>query len=141
MVGTEGMAAEKSSDRLQIKLDPTSGVPFYRQIILQVEMAIADGRLRVGSQLPTVRGLAVDLQINPNTVARAYNELEIRGIVSTQQGTGTFISEKKVELTDVEREQVLYRLVQSFLGSASSYGFTVQEIIEFLIDHQKEQAK
>jgi len=134
------MAAERSNG-LNLGLDATSGVPFYRQIILQVEMAIADGRLQTGNQLPTVRGLAVDLQINPNTVARAYNELEIRGIVNTQQGTGTFISDKKIELTDVEREQVLGRLTQSFLASASSYGFAVDEILAFLARGHEEQAK
>ena len=134
------MAAERSNG-LNLGLDATSGVPFYRQIILQIEMAIADGRLQTGNQLPTVRGLAVDLQINPNTVARAYNELEIRGIVNTQQGTGTFISDKKIELTDVEREQVLGRLAQSFLASASSYGFAVDEILAFLARGHEEQAK
>ena len=135
------MAADRKHNDLTIVLDPTCGVPFYRQIILQVEMAIADGRLKAGSQLPTVRGLAVDLEINPNTVARAYGELEIRGIVNTQQGTGTFISDQKVELTEPEREQILKRLLQSFLGSASSYGFTVAEITEFLQRLQEEQVK
>jgi GntR family transcriptional regulator len=133
------MTADKKRRILSMALDPTSGVPFYRQIILQVEMAIADGRLKSGSKLPTVRGLAVDLEINPNTVARAYSELEIRGIVNTQQGTGTFISDQKVQLTKSEREQILNRLLQSFLGSASSYGFTVSEIIGFLQKLQKEQ--
>ena len=135
------MAADKKHRILSMALDPTSGVPFYRQIILQVEMAIADGRLKAGCKLPTVRGLAVDLEINPNTVARAYSELEIRGIVNTQQGTGTFISEQKVQLTKSEREQILNRLLQSFLGSASSYGFTVSEIIGFLQRLQKEQVR
>lgn len=135
------MTAERSDEPLKILLDPRSGVPFYRQIILQIEMAIADGRLDVGTQLPTVRGLAVDLQINPNTVARAYSELEIRGIVTTQQGTGTFISDKKIELSDVEREEVLQRLVQSFLASASSYGFSVTETVDFLMKLHEEQAK
>jgi len=130
--------AAKGGDGLNLGLDVTGGVPFYRQIILQIEMAIADGRLQTGKQLPTVRGLAVDLQINPNTVARAYNELEIRGIVNTRQGTGTFISEKTIELTDVEREQVLGCLVQSFLASASSYGFAVDDILLFMAKtHEK----
>ncbi len=66
---------------LDFSLDPKGGVPFYKQIILQVEMAIADKRLSTGDQLPTVRSLAVDLKINPNTVARAYNIMEIKGIV------------------------------------------------------------
>lgn len=126
------MAVNARSQELKFVLDPTGGVPFYRQIILQVEMAIADGRLKAGTQLPTVRGLAVDLQINPNTVARAYSELEIRGIVTTQQGTGTFISDQQVELTAKERERILLRLVQPFLASVSGYGFTVEEVIDFL---------
>jgi GntR family transcriptional regulator len=117
---------------LDFTLDPKSGVPFYKQIILQIEMAIADGRLETGDQLPTVRGLAVDLQINPNTVARAYSELEIRGIVDTQQGTGTFISDKKIELDDIERERVLAELLRNFISKASSYGFSLQELIKAL---------
>jgi GntR family transcriptional regulator len=135
------MTAERKDGSLKIMLDPAGGVPYYRQIILQIEMAIADGRLKEGTQLPTVRGLAVDLQINPNTVARAYSELEIRGIVNTQQGTGTFISDKKVELSDVEREQVLQRLVRSFLASASSYGFSAAEALDYLMKVHEEQAK
>jgi GntR family transcriptional regulator len=124
------MTAERHPSGLAFMLDPTSGVPFYRQIIKQVEMAIADGRLTNGAQLPTVRSLAVDLQINPNTVARAYNELEIRGIVNTQQGTGTFISDKKIELSDDERQEILGGLVRSFIATASSYGFVVDEIVD-----------
>ena len=117
---------------LEFTIDPKSGVPFYKQIILQVEMAIADGRLATGDQLPTVRGLAVDLKINPNTVARAYNELEIRGIVNTQQGTGTFISEKKIELSEVEREAIMIELVRPFISKTNAYGFTIDEIIKAL---------
>ncbi len=126
------MPAEKRRDELSFVLDPTGGVPFYRQIIQQVEMAIADGRLAAGTQLPTVRRLAVDLEINPNTVARAYSELEIRGVVITQQGTGTFISDREIDVTDEEREQILMRLVRSFLASASGYGFSIDEVIAFL---------
>ena len=128
------MSAKES---LKIQLDPTSGIPYYRQIILQVEMAMADGRVGVGYQLPTVRGLAVDLQINPNTVARAYNELEIRGLVTTQLGTGTFISKQEVSLSDVEREQILAQLVRGFVSQASSYGFTVADIVAYLTEYQK----
>ena len=132
------MAAEKNREELSFVLDPTGGVPFYRQIIQQVEMAIADGRLTAGTQLPTVRRLAVDLEINPNTVARAYSELEIRGVVTTQQGTGTFISDQEIDVTDEERKQILMRLVQSFLASASGYGFSIDELIAFL-EHLKRE--
>ena len=131
------MAPDRPATELKFILDAVGGVPFYRQIIMQIEMAIADGRLRTGTQLPTVRALAVNLQINPNTVARAYNELEIRGIVNTQQGTGTFISEKKIELTTEERNEILSGLVRSFLANASSYGFTIEEVLEYLSDVQE----
>jgi GntR family transcriptional regulator len=117
---------------LRFSLDATNGVPFYKQIILQVEMAIVDGRLDTGDQLPTVRGLAVELQVNPNTVARAYGELEIRGIVNTQQGTGTFISDQKVEITDVEREKIMAEITRSFVSHAASYGFTLEEISSYI---------
>jgi len=119
-------------EQIGFTLDPKSGVPFYKQIILQIEMAIADGRLRTGDQLPTVRGLAVDLSINPNTVARAYGELEIRGIVTTQHGTGTFIGDKKVSLPDIEREKILSEMVRAFIVNASSYGFSVKELTNAL---------
>ncbi|HAW86965.1 MAG: GntR family transcriptional regulator [Spirochaetes bacterium GWD1_61_31] len=123
---------EKQKQSLPFHLDPKSGVPFYKQIILQVELAIADGRLTSNDQLPTVRSLAVDLKINPNTVARAYNEMEIRGIVNTQQGTGTFISDKKFQLSDIEREQFLEGLVQPFASKALAYGFSLSEVCHAL---------
>lgn len=124
--------AEANVKKLEFNLDPKSGVPFYKQIILQIEMAIADGRLTKGEQLPTVRGLAVDLRINPNTVARAYNELEIRGIVMTQQGTGTFISGKEIKLDAIRREEILAGITRTFISKASSYGFTLEEVITYL---------
>ncbi len=117
---------------LKFSLDLKSGVPFYKQVILQVEMAIVDGRLGNGDQLPTVRSLAVALKINPNTVARAYNEMEIRGIVNTQQGTGTFISDKKIELTEVEKERILSEMTRPYLSNARAYGFTLEDLIRHL---------
>src|SRR5438067_12621052 len=94
-----------------LTLDLQSGVPVYRQIIDQVMGGIAAGTLRGGDQLPTVRQVAVDLSINPNTVVRAYRELEIRGVLETQQGTGTFISHQKVKRDDVGRRRQLDQLV------------------------------
>ena len=125
------MAAETDTT-LKFSLDLNSGVPFYKQVILQVEMAIVDGRLTKGDQLPTVRKLAVELKINPNTVARAYNELEIRGIVNTQQGTGTFISDKRIELSEVEKERILSELTHPYISSARAYGFTLEDLINHL---------
>jgi len=125
---------EAEINKLGFTLDPKSGVPYYKQIIMQVELAIADGRLTQGEQLPTVRGLAVDLRINPNTVARAYNEMEIRGIVTTQQGTGTFISSQPVHLDDVERERILAQIVRPLVVKAKSYGFEISDIIRYLTE-------
>src|ERR1700679_1546015 len=91
----------------RFRLDPQSGVPIYRQIIDQVTGGIAAGTLQEGVQLPTVRQLAVDLSINPNTVIRAYSELEIRGILNTEQGTGTFIGAPDVERDETQRQHLL----------------------------------
>ena len=116
----------------RMSLDPASGVPVYRQIIDQVTGGIASGALTPGDQLPTVRQLAVDLSINPNTVIRAYGELEIRGVLETEQGTGTFISQQKVRRDDAERQRSLNQLIGDFIARAGSAGFTVEELIEQL---------
>src|SRR6188474_3197929 len=115
-------AASKQRKPFQFGLDLHSGVPVYRQIIDQVVGSIAASALTGGDQLPTVRQLAVDLAINPNTVIRAYRELEIRGVLETQQGTGTFITETKVDPNDVERQRQLSQLVSEFVAHASGAG-------------------
>lgn len=114
------------------RLDSHSGVPVYRQIIDQVQAAISAGILAVGDQLPTVRQVAVDLVINPNTVSRAYREMEIRGTVDTQQGSGTFIADKKIEYAKGERERQLGQLVGEFVSRAGSAGFTVEQLVKAL---------
>src|SRR5215471_14835567 len=116
------------------RLDGHSGVPVYRQLIDQVLAGIASASLAAGDQLPTVRQVAVDLSINPNTVMRAYRELEIRGVLDTQQGTGTFITAKKVKKDDAERRRALSLLVSEFVARAGSGGVTVEELIEQLHD-------
>lgn len=114
------------------RLDSRSGVPVFRQIIDQVLAGIASGALSPGDRLPTVRQVAVDLAINPNTVLRAYREMEIRGITDSQQGTGTFISNQKIERSQVEHERVLAQLVSEFVARAGAGGFTVQDLITAL---------
>ena len=114
------------------RLDLASGVPVYRQIIDQVLGGMAAGTLAPGTQLPTVRQVAVDLAINPNTVVRAYRELEIRGVLETQQGTGTFISNQKVQRNEVERRRQLNQIVSEFVSRAGASGFTVEDLMEQL---------
>lgn len=126
---------------LQFRLDLHSGVPVYRQIIDQILAGIASGAARAGDQLPTVRQVAVDLSINPNTVVRAYRELEIRGVIETQQGTGTFISNQKVQQSEVDRQRRLGQLVGEFVARAGSAGFTVQDLMEQLNDYQRDSKK
>lgn len=121
------------------RLDMQSGVPAYRQIIDQVTSGMATGSLRPGDQLPTVRQLAVDLAINPNTVVRAYRELEIRGVLETQQGTGTFIGNQKIEPDDAGRERRLDQLASEFVARAGAGGFTLIELIERLREMQPPQ--
>jgi GntR family transcriptional regulator len=117
------------AETFRIRLEAASGVPVYRQIIDQVMGGIAAGALKPGSQLPTVRQLAVDLAVNPNTVLRAYKELEIRGVVETQQGSGTFIGELKVEQDEAARQQQLSRLAGEAAARAGAEGFSLRELI------------
>jgi GntR family transcriptional regulator len=97
-----------------------------------VRAGVASGTLRAGDQLPTVRQLAVDLAINPNTVMRAYRELELGGLLETHQGTGTFIASKKVEKSSVERERQLIQMAREVAARAGAAGFALEELIERL---------
>jgi len=124
------MTIQNRRKPIEFRLDEHSGVPVYRQIIDQVMGGVATGTLRPGDQLPTVRQVAVDLTINPNTVQRAYREMEIRGVLETQQGTGTFISHQKIKRDDVERRRQIAQLVGDFVARAGAAGFTVQELLE-----------
>ena len=117
---------------IQFKLDPKAGAPFYRQIIDQIKFGIASGNLKIGEQLPTVRALAVDLKVNLNTVAKAYKELEIQNILETQQGTGTFISEIEIKISEKEKNKKLQEICNEFSTIAFSYGFSVNDIIKEL---------
>ena len=117
---------------IKLKLDIKSGVPFYRQIIDQVKSAIASSQLEPGQRLPTVRQLAVDLSVNPNTVSRAYTELELTGLVETQMGSGTFVGHQEVEQNEVERQRMLDQICQELLSRASTYGFSIDDVLEGL---------
>ncbi len=125
-------STESVRSQFSFRLDEHSGVPVYRQLIDQVQGSMASGVLKPGDQLPTVRLVAVELAINPNTVLRAYREMEIRGIVDTQQGTGTFIAERHAGAPKEERQRQLTQLVGEFVSRAGAAGFTVNELIDVL---------
>jgi GntR family transcriptional regulator len=122
---------------IEFKLDPKSGMPFYRQIIDQIRYGIDGGNLKVGEQLPTVRALAVQLKVNLNTVSKAYRELEIQNILETQQGTGTFVGTMPLKIASKEREDKLKSICNEFVSIAATYGFSVSQLIDEL-KQQKE---
>ena len=128
--------AKESKVPFTISVDLKSGVPIYRQIIDQVKSAMATGTLGPGDRLPTVRQLSVDLSVNPNTVSRAYNELELTGLVETHMGSGTYIGNKRVERDEVEQRRMLEQICQEFLSRASSHGFTLDDILDNLRQRQ-----
>jgi GntR family transcriptional regulator len=135
------MSAQPKSNGFRFLLDLHSGMPVYRQVMDQVRGGIAAGALTAGDQLPTVRQLAVDLEINPNTVVRAYRELEFGGLIETHQGTGTFISTQKMKRADAQREKQLAQIVGDCVSRAGAAGFTVDELIEELRELGGEPAR
>lgn len=126
------MGRNHTAAAFRFALDLHSGVPVYRQLIDQVRGAMAAGSLTAGDQLPTVRQLAVDLAINPNTVMRAYRELELTGMLETHQGTGTFISDKKLERKSAEHDRQLSQIAGESAARAGAAGFTVEDLIQRL---------
>ena len=114
---------------LELKLDFRSGLPIYTQIVEQIRLMLATGALKPGDQLPTVRQLATDLRVNFNTIARAYRLLDEAGLISTQQGRGTYILEpSNPEVTQNLRRQELDDLTQRYLSDAAELGFSAAEI-------------
>src|SRR5580658_3163772 len=127
-----GRNTNSAPPRFSFSIDLHTGVPVYRQLIDQVRAGVASGSLAAGDQLPTVRQLAVDLEINPNTVMRAYRELELGGMLETHQGTGTFISGKKVEKKSAERDRQLSQMASEAAARAGAAGFALEDLIDRL---------
>jgi GntR family transcriptional regulator len=124
--------SSKPDELFAFQLNEHSGVPVYRQMMDQVQGAIAAGRLKPGDQLPTIRQVAVDLAINPNTVTRAYREMEIRGLLETQQGSGTFIAEQQAPGDSHHHHRQLKQLATETIARAGANGFTLVELIDAL---------
>jgi GntR family transcriptional regulator len=102
---------------LVFSLDLDGGVPIYRQLIRQIEHAVLSGRALPGEKLPTIRSLAVDLKINPNTIAKAYGELETRGVLATQAGRGTYVADQAPLLGEApDAEEGLNRKLREVVG-------------------------
>ncbi len=114
---------------MEFQCDPTSRVPIYRQLIDQVRQAVARGKLQPGSRLPSVRVLSRELVVNPNTVARAYTELERNGVLNTRPGLGVFVAEPLDELSAAARRERFNTALDSFLTEAVHLGFAADDVL------------
>ncbi len=117
---------------MQLHLSANDGVPIYLQIVNQVKYLVASGRLAPGEELPPIRVLAEQLLINPNTVARAYRELEVAGIVTKRRTAGTYVSEAGSPLARRERVKILIERIDALLAEARQMNFSLEEIVELL---------
>lgn len=127
-----------SEKKLTLQLDFHSGLPIYTQIVNQIQSQLANGLLKPGDQLPTVRALASELRVNFNTVARAYRLLDEVRIISTQQGRGTYITEiPPPEVTEKLRKESLSELTRRFIGEAYRLGFSEREVSQMVRDSLK----
>lgn len=114
---------------MELRITPQSGLPIYRQIVDQMKYLVASGRLRPGDDVPPIRTLAEQLIINPNTVARAYRELEVEGLLTKRQGAGTYISNGGSPLAKEQRERILRERAESLAAEARNLGFELEELI------------
>jgi GntR family transcriptional regulator len=122
-----------------VAIDPKDRTPIYAQLERGLRAAIASGRLNIGDQLPTVRQLAVELQINANTVARVYTDLERSGVLETRRGVGSFVRANPTEARPPdEHHRRLRAFVTSVLANAAAAGFSPEELIAHIDAHGKE---
>jgi GntR family transcriptional regulator len=117
---------------LRLRVSTTDGLPIYLQLVNQIKYLVASGRLSSGEELPAIRVLAEKLLINPNTVARAYRELELAGVVEKRRTNGTFIAQGGSRLADGERRRIIEERVDALLAEAKQLGVSVQELLEIV---------
>ncbi len=109
-----------------------SGIPVFRQIINQVCAAVALGTVQSGDQLPTIRGLSERLNVNPNTIAKAYRELELKGVIATERGNGSFVQAPPPASAPDEKQAKLQAVYQRLLAEAARVGLTEGELLRFI---------
>ena len=133
--------SEDTGEIINFTLDQANGTPIYRQIIQHIEYAILSGRMKPGDRLPTIRSLAVELKTNPNTIAKAYGELEIRGILATQVGSGTYISDKKPVIEDDSLNRKIREVLGRFVQELKALGVEKRELVKLIDSYIKEENK
>jgi len=115
---------------MEFQCDTTSRTPIYKQLIVQVRQGIARGKLLPGDRLPSVRQLSQQLVVNPNTVARAYTELEREGLLHTRQGVGVFVAELQADLNESVRQERLQTALECFLTESVHLGFSADQVLQ-----------
>ncbi len=121
---------------MDITISLTDGVPIYRQIVNQVKYLVASGLLVPGEELPPIRTLSLQLKVTPNTVVKAYGELEVAGVVHKRRGSGTFVSEVRQQLALRERRRILEQRIDGLLAEAHQLNFTGDDILRMLRDRR-----
>lgn len=132
------MSSTSSATQLDITLETASGVPFYKQIIRGIERAIATNRIASGERLPTIRSLAIELKINPNTIAKAYAELELTGVVETQVGSGTYVSINRPRIDEGERTDAIERVVACALKDLAALGVAHADVPALFANYKED---
>jgi GntR family transcriptional regulator len=122
---------------MQLHVSTQDGLPLYLQIMNQIKFLLASGRLQAGEELPPIRVLAQDLLINPNTVARAYRDLEAAGILTSRRGAGTYVSDRGSPLSEAERRRILAGRVDALLVEASHLRFTIDDLLRIVSERGK----
>jgi len=117
---------------LDISINVTDGVPIYRQIVNQVKYLVASGLLQPGEELPPIRTLALQLKVTPNTIVKAYGELEISGVLHKRQGSGTFVSDARPQLAMRDRRRVIEQRIDALLVEAYQLNFTADDILRMI---------
>ena len=125
---------------MQLQLQPSSGVPVYLQIVQQVKYLVAAGRLGPGDELPPIRTLALQLLLTPNTVARAYLELERAGVVRKKAGSGTFVADSPPSVTRSQRQRILGERVDALLTEARQLGVSLDDVLELIRERDRRMA-
>ena len=121
---------------MDIVINVTDGVPIYRQIVNQVKYLVASGLLLPGEELPPIRTLALQLKVTPNTIVKAYGELETAGVVHKRQGSGTFVSEGRPKLARLERRRIIEQRIDTLLAEAHQLNFTADDILRMVRERQ-----
>lgn len=117
---------------MDITINVSDGVPIYRQIVNQIRYMVASGVLQAGEEVPPIRTLALQLSVTPNTIVKAYGELESAGIVSKRRGAGTYVSDGGSPLADSERERILEKRVDGLLAEAHQLNFGFEEVVKMV---------